>query len=119
MNTSPNYRCNQPNAYVYLLRSIKTGKFYIGWTTNVARRLAAHNEGRSLYTKSRGPWELIGFEAFLNQEEAQVREAVLKRSPRMQFFFKKRLLSAKANKVDDPTTPFGPKARFAGKGVVG
>ena len=110
---------NRLEAYVYLLRSLKTGGFYIGWTTNLTRRLETHNEGGSSYAKSRGPWELIGFETFSTPEEAQIREAVLKRNSRMQMFFKKRLLFTRTDKVDDPTTPFGPKARFAGKGVVG
>ena len=47
-------------SYVYLLRSLKTGKFYVGWTTDLNRRLSEHNSGESHYTKSRGPWGLIG-----------------------------------------------------------
>ena len=51
-------------AFVYLLRCAD-GSLYCGWTTDVERRLAAHNAGRaSRYTSRRLPvalaasWEL-------------------------------------------------------------
>jgi len=77
-------------AFVYLLQSKKNKKFYLGWTTDLLRRLGEHNDGLSLYTKSRGPWELVGFETFSNHEEAKKREKVLKNNPRMYHLFKKR-----------------------------
>ena len=45
-------------ASVYLLRCAD-GTLYCGWTTDLERRLAAHNAGRaSRYTRSRLPVEL-------------------------------------------------------------
>ncbi len=81
--------------YVYLLRSLKTGNFYIGWTTNLKRRLYQHNQGKTISTKSYCPWELVGYESCFSKEEAKCREKALKRNKRMQYFFKKRLLAAK------------------------
>ena len=82
-----------PPAYVYLLRSLSTGKFYLGWTTDFERRLNEHNSGKSAYTQSRGPWKLVGYEVYQNSQEAKTRERTLKRCPRMLALFKKRLLS--------------------------
>lgn len=81
-------------AYVYLLRSRTTGKCYVGWTTDIKRRIEEHNSGKSQYTKSRGPWELIGYETYANAEEAKKRERAFKRNPRMLSYFKKRALSS-------------------------
>ena len=79
-------------AFVYLLRNLK-GRFYLGWTTDLKRRLDEHNSGKSFHTKSRGPWELIGYEEFFSIEEAKKREYTLKKNPRMLKFFKKRALA--------------------------
>ncbi len=83
-------------AYVYLIRSLKTSKFYIGWTVDVERRLYQHNQEKNLSTKAYCPWELIGGETFSSKDEAKQREKSLKRNKRMQYFFKKRLMAAKA-----------------------
>jgi putative endonuclease len=96
MTLPPSYKDGEANvAYVYLLRSLKTTKFYIGWTVDVKRRLYQHNQGKTLSTKAYCPWELIGYESFSNNEDAKHREKILKRNKRMQFFFKKRLMAAK------------------------
>ncbi len=63
---------------VYILKSI-SGKYYIGQTNNLSERINRHNSGRSRYTKSRGPWELVYSEAFATREEAVRREQELKR----------------------------------------
>ena len=43
-------------AYVYLLKSRKDGTFYVGWTTDVLRRLVEHNQGLSGFTRRKQPW---------------------------------------------------------------
>jgi predicted GIY-YIG superfamily endonuclease len=40
--------------------------FYIGFSTDLKRRLSEHMRGASFATKSRGPWKLIYYEAELN-----------------------------------------------------
>ena len=79
-------------AYVYLLRSVKHGTFYLGWTTNLVRRLEQHNTSGAGYTCPRGPWELIAYEIHPRTNAAKKRERTLKRNPRMRFFFTKRAL---------------------------
>ena len=80
-------------SFVYLLRSMKDGKFYLGWTTDLKRRLEEHNAGLTRSTKSRRPFELIHYEAHLSPELAKKRERTLKRCPRMLYLFKKRALN--------------------------
>ena len=65
--------------YVYLLRSLKDGKLYIGFTSDIKKRPDEHNSGKSRSTKSRRPFELIYFEAYKAKKDAQKREAMLKR----------------------------------------
>jgi hypothetical protein len=45
--------------YVYILLSLKDNKFYIGFTSNLKRRLKEHNYGKNISTKSRLPLKLI------------------------------------------------------------
>ena len=60
--------------YVYVLKSEKDGKKYIGFTENLDQRLKAHNEGKVTSTKGRRPLELIYFEGCKNKEDAIRRE---------------------------------------------
>jgi len=64
--------------YVYLLRSKKNNKLYFGYTNNLKRRVEEHNKGLSISTKPYAPWELIYYEAFKDQELAEIREKNLK-----------------------------------------
>lgn len=66
--------------YVYILKSLQDGKMYIGYTEDLRRRLSEHNKGLSKSTKGRKPFELIYYEAYMSNSEAQTREMRLKRS---------------------------------------
>ena len=63
--------------YVYVLRSESDLGFYIGFSTDLKRRLSEHTRGASFATKSRGPWKLI-YEAYTEREDAEGREKFLK-----------------------------------------
>lgn len=65
-------------SYTYILRSLKNSSFYIGYTTDLKRRLKQHNNGESQATKPFRPYELIFYEAFLNDTDAKNREIYLK-----------------------------------------
>ena len=68
--------------YVYLLRCADDS-FYCGWTTDLARRLAAHQAGTaSRYTRSRRPVELAAVFAVVDRSAALRQEAHIKRLPR-------------------------------------
>ena len=64
--------------YVYILRSLKDKRFYIGFTDDLKKRVAEHNKNKNLSTKNRGPWRLIFYEAYLNKYDALRREKYLK-----------------------------------------
>ena len=78
-------------SYVYLLRSRKDQKYYLGWTTDLLRRLGEHNDGLNFSTKSKTPFKLIGFESFSSQKLARKMEKVLKDNPKMYRNFKNRI----------------------------
>ncbi|MDD4937994.1 MAG: GIY-YIG nuclease family protein [Candidatus Shapirobacteria bacterium] len=50
--------------FIYILKSIKNKRFYIGSTTDIQRRLIEHNSGRSKYTSFTRPFELIFSQKF-------------------------------------------------------
>ena len=64
--------------YVYILRSIKNGKFYVGSTNDLTERLRCHNNGLNIYTRSRGPFELAHSEMYTSRAEAVRRELKIK-----------------------------------------
>ena len=69
---------NEMMFYTYILQSKKNGNLYTGYTADLRKRFREHNEGKSGYTKSRGPYSLIYYESCLNEEDAKSRELYLK-----------------------------------------
>ncbi len=64
--------------YVYVIKSLKSDAWYTGCTQDLRKRLSQHNAGKSNWTKGGVPWELIYYEACLNQDDAYAREKYLK-----------------------------------------
>jgi len=64
--------------YVYVLQSLKDGKFYTGYTENLKLRFEEHQKGRVPSTKDRRPLKLIYYEACLNRKDAMRREKYFK-----------------------------------------
>ena len=64
--------------YVYILKSQKHGRYYIGSSGNIDERLVRHNAGRNKSTKSGIPWNLIYKEEFQTRHEAYKREQQIK-----------------------------------------
>lgn len=64
--------------YTYVLKSLKSGKWYIGVTSNLRKRFSQHQNDESTYTKGRGPFEIIYYEASRNRLDAEAREKYLK-----------------------------------------
>jgi putative endonuclease len=64
--------------FVYVLLSKKDNKFYTGFTSNLNERIKEHNSSKVTSTKYRTPFELVYYEACLNQEDALHREKYLK-----------------------------------------
>jgi len=64
--------------FVYILQSTKDGTYYIGSTNDLSDRIIRHNQGRSKYTKSKRPWEVVYSEEFDDRASAVNREKELK-----------------------------------------
>jgi putative endonuclease len=64
--------------YVYILQSLKDKKLYIGYSENLKRRFAEHQNGEVQSTKPRRPFELIFYEAYKNIADAKRREKYFK-----------------------------------------
>lgn len=78
--------------YVYLLKSDKTGKFYVGQTNDLRNRFLEHNKGLSKSTKSGAPWSLVYYEAFQSKSALIKREKALKHHGQAIAALKKRVL---------------------------
>jgi putative endonuclease len=83
--------------YVYILRCADD-TLYTGWTTDLERRIKAHNAGRGAkYTRARRPVELVYHEEFDDKIEAQRREYAIKQLTRAE----KENLISKNNQCGD------------------
>ncbi len=76
--------------YSYILKSESDGRMYTGFTSDLRKRFKEHITGKSRYTKNRGPYKLIYYEACINEQDAKERELYLK-GGRGKRFIKSRL----------------------------
>ena len=75
---------NSQENYAYILRC-SDGTLYTGWTTDVDKRVEAHNSGKGAkYTRSRLPVVKVYEECFADKSEALRREAAIKRLKKAQ-----------------------------------
>jgi putative endonuclease len=63
---------------VYVLRSLKDERLYVGMTENLDARLKRHQAGQVPSTKYRRPFELIYHESLPDRTEARKREKYFK-----------------------------------------
>jgi len=80
--------------FVYVLRSKKDKKLYIGFTNDLRYRIQKHNSGLNKSTKFRRPFELIYYEAYKSEEDAKKREEMLKLFGRALGGLKRRISSS-------------------------
>jgi len=65
--------------YVYVLKSQRNGKRYVGMTSkHPLERMREHNAGSSTWSSHNSPFELVYTEAFTDRAEARKRELFLK-----------------------------------------
>ena len=69
---------NKSYMKVYVLKSLKNGNLYKGFSKSIAKRLKLHNSGHVKSTKNARPWELVYFEDVRDLVEARRREIFLK-----------------------------------------
>ena len=65
--------------YVYVLKSLKDKRLYVGYTSDLKSRFLQHQAGKVASTKLRRPLRLLFYEAFCSQADAR-RERYLKTS---------------------------------------
>ena len=75
-------------AFVYILKSQKTGRYYIGSSSNVQQRLQKHNAGLVPATKNFIPYKLMFFRKYSDMAEARGVEARVKRLKRRDYIEK-------------------------------
>ena len=60
--------------FIYVLQSLKDGRTYVGYTSNLEERLKRHNSGQVTATRHRMPLKLLFSEQFEIIQEAKKRE---------------------------------------------
>ena len=87
--------------YTYIIEC-KDGTLYTGWTTDLKKRIKAHNQGEGAkYTRGRAPVTLRYYETFMQKQEALKRECKIKKLTRLK---KHQLIqSFKEKHLDDKT----------------
>lgn len=71
--------------FVYVLRELGVARprTYVGWSTDVEARLAAHNGGKGAKTTRGRQWEVVYIERFRTFGQAMSREWHLKRDRKL------------------------------------
>jgi putative endonuclease len=82
--------------YTYILQSVKSGRYYIGHTSNIEERLERHNTGKVDATKNKGSWTVKYFETYKTESEANSRELYIK-SMKSRIFIEKLISNSTAN----------------------
>ena len=65
--------------YIYILKSQKNNRYYIGSTTDWKRRVDEHNTGKSTYTRATRPWVVEYVREYQTIVDARREEIRLKR----------------------------------------
>ncbi len=91
--------------YVYILRSKKDERLYVGSTDDLKRRLEEHREGRCESTRSRRPLELEAYVAVKDESIARGLEKYFKTGSGMATLRKRILTSGVRRDVGGPCLP--------------
>lgn len=79
-------RVFRPKRFVYILKSIpRDGQYYVGLTSDMTARLAAHNAGLSPHTAQHRPWRALVAIEFDDEEAAVKFERYLKTGSGREF----------------------------------
>ena len=78
--------------YIYVLKSLKDGNMYTGYTKDLKLRFEQHKKGEVSSTRDRRPLEIIYYKACISEADALRREKYLK-THYGKMYLKKRLKS--------------------------
>lgn len=77
--------------YLYLLKDPHSGWIYIGYTSDLKRRLKEHKDGNTQTTKKFSSIDLVYYEAYKSKEDAKEKERKLKQYGNSLGLLKKRI----------------------------
>ena len=60
--------------FVYILQSVKDEGYYIGYTSDLHKRISEHNQGKTKSLKHRLPLKLLYYEEYHSKKQAKERE---------------------------------------------
>lgn len=63
---------------VYILYSQTLGRYYVGYTNDLVRRISEHNRKKGKYTDNGIPWEIKYTEWYTEKKDAADRERFIK-----------------------------------------
>ncbi len=90
--------------FVYLLESRTDQSWYIGFTSNLKKRVVDHNSGNGCVTTARkSGWKLIYFECYVSKHDALGREKFLKGGSGRKYLYKQLKNYLEANR--NPSSP--------------
>ncbi len=75
-------------SYLYILKSERNSKYYIGSTNNYKRRVKQHNAGNVNFTRGIRPLKLVLVQKYPNIEKARLIERKLKALKRKDYIDK-------------------------------
>jgi putative endonuclease len=64
--------------YLYVLKSKRDDELYFGYTSDLRKRLTQHNSRLVEATRTRRPFVLVYYEAYLSKDDAKHREFSIK-----------------------------------------
>ena len=71
---------------VYVLHSLTFDRIYVGYSSDIEKRLFAHNHASNKgWTKRFQPWKIVYTEEYEKKEDAMIREKQLKSSKGREF----------------------------------
>ena len=77
--------------YTYVLKGSSNPKYYIGYTSDLRKRLHQHNAGETISTRRGRPWQLVYYEAYADEQNARDREHKFKQRGKLWQELRKRL----------------------------
>jgi len=83
--------------FVYLIASIKYSKTktYVGYTTNLSKRINKHNSNKGAKSTRGRYWKLVYFEEYRSKKKALKREYIIKKNRKVRNKIKSKYLSTK------------------------
>jgi putative endonuclease len=82
--------------YVYIIKSIRDGTYYKGFSEDPYKRLIQHNNKESRYTSLKTLWQLVFIQSFYAKTDALKRERSLKKYSHEQI---EQLIKSNQNKL--------------------